>query len=69
MKLTINKQLEQIGISKYELAKRLNVTYPTIMKICNGELTSIRFKTLEKLCRVLNCTPNDILIMNKDDIE
>ena len=69
MKIIIDKQLEQIGISKYELAKRLNVTYPTIIKICNSELTSIRFSTLEKLCRVFNCTPNDILIMNKDDSE
>ena len=64
MKISINKQLEQKGISRYELAKRIDVSYPTIENIYKGTSTSIRFATLEALCKELNCTPNDILIFD-----
>lgn len=64
MKISIIKQLEQKGISRYELAKRIDVSYPTIENIYKGTSTSIRFTTLEALCKELNCTPNDILIFD-----
>lgn len=62
MKISIVKQLEQKGISRYELAKRLEVSYPTIENIYKGTSTSIKLSILESLCKELNCTPNDILI-------
>lgn len=64
MKISIIKQLERKGISRYELAKRIDVSYPTIENIYKGTSTSIRFTTLEALCKELNCTPNDILIFD-----
>lgn len=64
MKISINKQLEQKGISRYELAKRIDVSYPTIENIYKSASTSIKFSTLESLCKELNCTPNDILIFD-----
>ena len=56
-------------MSRYELAKRIGVTYPTIDKIYKGESTSIKFEILQELCKVLDCTPNDILVFDKDDTE
>lgn len=61
MKLSIKEKLQEKGITRYELAKRIGVTYPTITAIYNGESTSIKFDILEALCRELNCTPNEIL--------
>lgn len=61
MHISIKKQVEKIGISRYELAKRIGVSYPTITSIYNGDSTSIKFEILEKLCIELNCTPNDII--------
>ena len=67
MKLDIKNQVEKLGISRYELAKRVGVTYPTITSIYNGESTSIKLNILEALCRELYCTPNDILVQEEDD--
>ena len=67
MKLYIKDKVDKLGISRYELAKRVGVTYPTITTIYNGESTSIKFTILEALCRELYCTPNDILIFEDDE--
>lgn len=69
MKLSIKQKLNEKNMSRYELAKRIGVTYPTIDKIYKGESTSIKFEILQELCKVLDCTPNDILVFDKDDTE
>lgn len=65
MVIDIKQHMEQLGISRYELAKRIGVTYPTMDNIYKGTSTSIKFDILENICKELDCTPNDILIMNK----
>ena len=61
MKLNIKKKLEENNMSRYELAKRIGVTYPTIDNIYKGKSTSIKLEILESICKELNCNPNDIL--------
>lgn len=65
MKINIKNKLDEKSISRYELAKRIGVTYPTIDNIYKGTSTSIKFNILEDICKELNCTPNDILIMGE----
>lgn len=67
MKLSIQPKMNEKGISRYELAKRIGVTYPTITSIYNGESTSIKFEILESLCKELDCSPNDILIFDSQE--
>lgn len=62
MKLSIQQKLKEKGISRYELAKRIGVTYPTIDNIYKGTSTSIKFEILESICKELDCPPSDILI-------
>ncbi len=64
MKISIQTQLKEKGITRYELAKRIGVTYPTIDNIYKGTSTSIKFDILEAICKVLKCTPNDILLFD-----
>lgn len=61
MKLSIAQKLEEKNMSRYELAKNIGVTYPTIDKIYKGESTSIKLEILEAICKELDCTPIDIL--------
>ncbi len=68
MKLYIKHLLTKKGITRYELAKRIGVTYPTITAIYNSESTSIKLNILEALCNELDCTPNDILISNNEQL-
>ena len=51
-------------MSRYELAKRIGVTYPTISSIYNGESTSIKFEILESICKELDCSLDDILVFD-----
>ncbi len=62
MRISIESKLSELGISRYELAKRIGVTYPTIDNIYKGKSSSIKFDTLESICEELHCTPNDIFI-------
>ena len=64
MKLNIKDKLQTKKISRYELAKRIGVSYPTITSIYNGESTSIKFEILEALCKELECTPDDLIETN-----
>lgn len=62
MKLNIKDKLNEKNMTRYELAKRIGVTYPTITAIYNGENTAIKLDILEAICRELECTPDDIII-------
>lgn len=66
MQINIQDQLLKKGISRYELAKRIGVTYPTIDNIYKSASTSIKFDTLEAICIELECTPNDILFFSNN---
>ena len=66
MKINIKDKLKEKNMSRYELAKRINVSYPTISSIYNGESTSIKFEILEAICIELDCTPNDIIIVENE---
>lgn len=69
MKISIQQKLDEIGMTRYELAKRIGVTYPTIDNIYKGTSTSIKFEILEAICRELNCSPNDIFTSDDPQIQ
>lgn len=68
MKLNIKDKLNEKNMSRYELAKRIGVTYPTITSIYNGDSTSIKLDILESLCRELDCTPNEIIVTEEEEL-
>ena len=61
MKLNIKKKLEENNMSRYELAKRIGVTYPTIDNIYKGKSTSIKLEIFEWICKELKWSPIEIL--------
>ena len=60
IKLRVNEILEEQGKTPYWLGKQTGISPNNIGKICNGETATIRFDTLEKICKALNCSINDI---------
>ena len=60
-KLKVKEVLEKQNKTAYWLSKQTGISPNNIGKICNGETLNIRFDTLEKICKSLNCTPNDII--------
>ena len=61
MQLEVLPLLEQRGKTKYWLYKQLGMSYQNFNKMVNHETKSIRYETLEALCQLLDCTPNNLL--------
>lgn len=62
LSLKINILLEQQDKTPYWLGKQTGISQNNIGKICNGETSTIRFDTIEKICKALNCSINDLFI-------
>ena len=60
LSLRINEILKQQNKTPYWLGKQTGISQNNIAKICNGETSTIRFETLEKICLALNCSINDL---------
>lgn len=69
LSLKINKILEEQGKTPYWLGKQTGISQNNILKICNGETSTIRFDTLEKICKALNCSINDLFITNDPQMQ
>ncbi len=48
-------------IGSGELAEKIGITQANLSILKTGKAKAVRFSTLEKLCKVLNCQPGDIL--------
>ena len=55
------KLLEKKRKTKYWLYKQLGMSYQNFNRMVNNETKSIRYEMVEKMCRILECTPNDLL--------
>jgi len=49
----------KIGLT--ELASRIDLTQANLSILKNGKGRAMRFSTLNRLCKELNCQPGDIL--------
>lgn len=48
-------------ISSSELAEKVGITPANLSILKTNKGKAIRFSTLDKICKVLNCLPGDIL--------
>lgn len=67
--LRINEILAEKGKTPYWLGKQTGISQNNIGKICNGETSTIRFDTLEKICKVLNCSINDLFATDDHQLQ
>ena len=66
IKLDVLRLLEEQGKTKYWLYKQLGMSYQNFSKMVNNQTKSIRYENIETMCLLLNCTPNDLLIITED---
>lgn len=59
--INLKAVLKQNNRSKYWLIKHTELSFQTISNLANNETSGIKFDTLEKICKALDCTPNDII--------
>lgn len=63
--LNVLNLLEQKGKTKYWLYKRIDMSYQNFNKMVNNETASIKYEIIEKLCDILECTPNELFKVEK----
>lgn len=69
MRLNIQSKLNEKGLNKNQFAKLVQIGYPAACALYDGETTRISFDTLERVCKVLECTPNDIIISDDPQMQ
>lgn len=53
-------------MSLNELSERVGITIANLSILKTGKAKAVRFITLDAICRVLDCTPGDILEYRPD---
>ena len=59
--VNIDVMLAKRKMSVGELAERVGFTMANVSLLKNGKIKALKLSTLDKLCRVLNCQPADLL--------
>lgn len=63
--LKIDEILESKEKTKYWLVKKMEGNYRVINNMIERETISIRFDTIDKLCKILECNPGDLFERDK----
>ena len=53
--------------TKYWLHNQLHMDYHNLSRLMDNETDSIRFENIEKLCTVLECTPDELFEIIPDE--
>lgn len=67
VRLTIDKYLDERGITRYELAKRTEVKFQTIDRYYKNRVVRYDSYILDRICAALECNLSDIIEYVKDD--
>ncbi|MDE6659394.1 MAG: helix-turn-helix transcriptional regulator [Eubacterium sp.] len=64
IKMNVQNILNEKEKTRYWLVKEMQTTYKTVNKLCDNTLTGLQLETIEKLCEILDCTPDDLFILD-----
>ncbi len=64
--INIDVVMAQRKMRSKDLAEKIGITTANLSILKTGKAKAIRFSTLEKICKALDCQPGDILVFEKD---
>lgn len=72
VKLNVKELLKEKKKTKYWLFNMLNnvgnISYTNFNNLVENKTGSIKYSNIDKLCKILDCTPNDLFeITNEND--
>ncbi len=59
--INLDVMLAKRKMSVTELSEKLDITMANVSILKNGKAKAIKLETLDKICRILDCQPGDIL--------
>ncbi|MGV6859376.1 MAG: helix-turn-helix domain-containing protein [bacterium] len=66
--VNLDVMLAKRKIRGKELATKIGITEQNLSLLRTGKVKGVRFSTLEKICRILECQPGDILEFVPDEL-
>ena len=67
IKLNLPVLFAQKGIRVADADRLTDIGRTTLYRLYNNEVTRIDFASLERLCKLLDCTPGDIILYEEDE--
>lgn len=65
--VNLDVMLARRKMSVTELSERVGITMSNVSILKNGRAKAIKFDTLSKICKALNCQPGDLLEWTPDE--
>ena len=65
--INIDVMLAKRKMKVSDLADQIGITLANMSVLKNGKAKAIRVETLDKICKVLDCQPGDILEWKDDE--
>lgn len=66
IRVTLDEMLARRGMRARELAATVGISETQLSLFRSGKVKGLRFRTLAKLCAVLECVPGDLLDYHYD---
>lgn len=67
-KIDVKQYVDDRFQNPNQFAKAINTERPTALKIYEGETVRISLDILYNMCKLFNCTPNDLIIDDEDGL-
>ena len=67
IRIRLKEILSERNMSQRELARLMKVRPNTINRLCQENVTTAFFDTLEHICKTLNIDLHELLVMEEDD--
>ena len=67
IKLNLPVLFAQKGIRVADADRLTDMGRTTLYRLYNNEVTRIDFASLQRLCKLLDCTPGDIILYEEDE--
>lgn len=65
--IRLDRMMAEKKINLRRLAREIGLSEVNLSRLKTGQVKSIRFDTLNKLCKALECHPKDLLEFRWDD--
>ncbi len=67
IQVNLDLMLVKRGMKLSELAEAIDITLPNLSILKTNKARAIRFSTMDRICRQLDCQPGDLIEYVPDD--
>ncbi len=67
IRVRLGVMLAERNVKSKDLAEFVGITEANLSLLKQGKVKGVRFETLERICRFLDCQPGDLLHYDNED--